>query len=87
MASSCRVYAIDLLGFGGSDKPTPGEPLPYTFETWGQQIGDFCQEVVQTPAFLIGNSIGCIAAMQAAILFQRRGVNAYPNWNPGSGHD
>ena len=29
MAQSCRVYAIDLLGFGGSDKPAPGEPLPY----------------------------------------------------------
>ncbi|MEM9213025.1 MAG: alpha/beta fold hydrolase [Cyanobacteria bacterium P01_F01_bin.150] len=69
MAESCRVYAIDLLGFGGSDKPTPGDPLPYTFETWGQQLGDFCREVVQTPAFLIGNSIGCIAAMQAAIAY------------------
>lgn len=68
MAQSYRVYAIDLLGFGGSDKPSPGEPLPYTFETWGQQIADFCREVVQTPAFLIGNSIGCIAAMQGAII-------------------
>lgn len=69
LAQSCRVYAIDLLGFGGSDKPTPGDPVPYTFETWGEQIGAFCQDIVKTPAFLIGNSIGCIAAMQAAIAY------------------
>ncbi|NBD33830.1 MAG: alpha/beta fold hydrolase, partial [Cyanobacteria bacterium] len=37
-------------------------------ETWGEQIADFCQEVVGTPVFLVGNSIGCIAAMQAAVM-------------------
>ncbi|HEY9700280.1 MAG TPA: alpha/beta fold hydrolase [Trichocoleus sp.] len=67
LAESCRVYAIDLLGFGGSAKPTPGNGVEYTFETWGQQIADFCREVVGTPAFLVGNSVGCIAAMQAIV--------------------
>ena len=43
MAQSYRVYAIDLLGFGGSDKPSPGEPLPYSFVTWGHQIAVFCR--------------------------------------------
>jgi pimeloyl-ACP methyl ester carboxylesterase len=43
---TCRVYAIDLIGFGGSAKPTPGpvkpgEQIQYSFETWGQQIADF----------------------------------------------
>lgn len=66
LAQSCRVYAIDLLGFGGSAKPTPGQPLDYTFDTWGQQIVDFCREVIGTPASLVGNSVGCIAVMQAA---------------------
>ncbi|MBI4784236.1 MAG: alpha/beta fold hydrolase [Oscillatoriophycideae cyanobacterium NC_groundwater_1537_Pr4_S-0.65um_50_18] len=61
-----RVYAIDLIGFGGSDKPSPTE-IAYTFETWGAQIADFCREVVGTPAFLVGNSIGAIVAMQAAV--------------------
>ncbi|NJR48329.1 MAG: alpha/beta fold hydrolase [Leptolyngbyaceae cyanobacterium CSU_1_3] len=67
LAQNCRVYALDLLGFGRSQKPIPGEPVDYTFETWGQQIADFCREVVGEPAFLVGNSVGCIAAMQAAV--------------------
>jgi pimeloyl-ACP methyl ester carboxylesterase len=67
LAEIGRVYAIDLLGFGSSAKPTPNGDICYDFETWGQQIADFCREVVGSPAFLIGNSIGCIAAMQAAV--------------------
>ncbi len=73
LAKDARVYAIDLLGFGKSEKPTPGEGLngvggaSYTFETWGQQIVDFCREVVGEPAILVGNSIGCVVAMQAAV--------------------
>ncbi len=66
LADIGRVYAIDLIGFGNSAKPKPVEEIDYTFETWGQQIADFCKEVVGTPAFLVGNSVGCIAAMQAA---------------------
>lgn len=62
-----RAYAIDLIGFGLSDKPSPNQPLPYTFETWGQQIIDFCREVIGQPAYLVANSIGCVVAMQAAV--------------------
>lgn len=67
LGKSFRCYALDLIGFGHSAKPKPGIEIDYTFETWGKQIADFCQEVVGTPVFLIGNSIGCIAAMQAAV--------------------
>ncbi|MBD2167830.1 alpha/beta fold hydrolase [Calothrix membranacea FACHB-236] len=67
LAANCRVYAIDLIGFGGSAKPKPGEEIAYTLENWGQQVADFCREVVGGPAFLVGNSIGCIVAMQAAV--------------------
>lgn len=67
LATTCRVYAIDLLGFGASAKPTPSETVRYTFETWSQQIADFCRDVVGEPVFLVGNSIGCIAAMQTAV--------------------
>jgi pimeloyl-ACP methyl ester carboxylesterase len=64
---SHRTYAIDLLGFGQSDKPTPNQPLAYTFETWGQQILDFCSQVIGQPAYLVANSIGCVVALQAAV--------------------
>ncbi len=67
LARNCRCYAIDLIGFGGSAKPTPGVEVEYTFETWGQLVADFCREVVGGAAFLVGNSIGCIVAMQAAV--------------------
>lgn len=72
LAAIARVYAIDLIGFGASAKPAPGPLVPgqhveYSFETWGQQIAEFCREVVGEPAFVVGNSIGCIAAMQAAV--------------------
>ena len=67
LADHHRAYGIDLLGFGLSDKPTPGQPLAYTFETWGQQILDFCREVIGQSVYLVANSIGCIVAMQAAV--------------------
>ncbi len=66
LAQSARVYAIDLIGFGSSAQPKPSE-LPYTFETWGQQVADFVREVVGDRAILVGNSIGAVVAMQAAI--------------------
>lgn len=73
LAQQCRVFAIDLIGFGQSAKPKPGPLQPgqqveYTFETWGQQVVDFCQEVIGNSAYLAGNSIGAIVALQAAAI-------------------
>lgn len=67
LGEQCRCYAIDLIGFGASAKPKPSDSIQYTFETWGQLVADFCRDVVQSPAVLVGNSIGCIVAMQAAV--------------------
>lgn len=72
LGKSFRCYAIDLIGFGASAKPTPGAEIEYTFETWSKLVADFCQEVVGESAFLIGNSIGCIVAMQAAVDYPER---------------
>ena len=76
LGEDCRVFAIDLIGFGLSAKPEPGNPIYYRFETWGQQLLDFCHEVVGEPAFLVVNSICCVAAAQAAVMdaTQVRGV-------------
>jgi pimeloyl-ACP methyl ester carboxylesterase len=67
LADVARVFAIDLLGFGASDKPVPSSEIAYTFETWAAQVIDFCREIVGTEAILVGNSIGAMVAMQAAI--------------------
>ena len=67
LAQNFRCYAIDLIGFGNSAKPTPGAKIQYTFETWAEQIADFCREIVGDSVFLVGNSIGCIVTMQAAV--------------------
>ncbi len=49
-----RVYAIDLLGFGGSDKAA----VSYTVELWQAQIKAFWDSHIQEPTVFIGNSIG-----------------------------
>jgi pimeloyl-ACP methyl ester carboxylesterase len=66
LSQKFRVYAIDLIGFGSSAQPKPSE-LAYTFENWGQQVADFVREVVGDRSILVGNSIGAVVSMQAAI--------------------
>ncbi|KAL9235037.1 hypothetical protein vseg_009837 [Gypsophila vaccaria] len=71
LGKSHRVYAIDLIGYGYSDKPNPrdyGDTPFYTFETWASQINDFCREVIKDDAFFICNSIGGLVGLQAAVM-------------------
>ncbi|CAN6175955.1 unnamed protein product [Urochloa humidicola] len=70
LAMTNRVYAIDLIGYGYSDKPNPREIREnfYTFETWGEQLNTFCAEVVRSEAFFICNSIGGLVGLQAAVM-------------------
>ncbi|MEW5319874.1 MAG: hypothetical protein WDW38_010993 [Sanguina aurantia] len=59
LGANYRAFSIDLLGYGYSDKPDPrGQPQNslYCFETWGEQLASFTQEMIQSPAFLICNS-------------------------------
>ncbi|KAJ4748243.1 alpha/beta-Hydrolases superfamily protein [Rhynchospora pubera] len=63
LSQKATVYAIDLLGFGASDKP-PG--FAYTMETWAQLILDFLAGVVKKPTVLVGNSVGSLACVIAA---------------------
>ncbi len=53
------MYAIDLLGFGASDKP----PLAYSTELWRDQVLDFLADFVDAPAVLVGNSIGSLVSL------------------------
>lgn len=54
-----RVFALDLLGFGDSAKPS----LDYTLELWQQQIKDFWSAHINEPTVFIGNSIGGLISL------------------------
>lgn len=58
-----EVYAIDLLGFGRSQKPA----WQYSGILWRDQLHDFITEKIQRPTVIAGNSLGgysslCVAA-------------------------
>jgi pimeloyl-ACP methyl ester carboxylesterase len=63
VAENYRVYAIDLLGFGDSDKPTNVEYGP---ELWADLVCDFSEEFTKEGAVLFGNSIGSLTVLAAA---------------------
>jgi len=63
LSKQYKVYAIDLLGFGASDKP----PLDYCMELWRDQVVNFLQEFVQQPAVLVGNSIGSLTCLMVNV--------------------
>ena len=54
-----QVFAIDLLGFGSSDKP----PLNYTMEVWEELVKDFWTAHIQQRAVFVGNSIGGLLSL------------------------
>jgi pimeloyl-ACP methyl ester carboxylesterase len=56
------VYAIDLLGFGGSEKAA----IPYSIDLWVQQLHSFWKTFIGCPVILVGNSIGSLVALTAA---------------------
>lgn len=57
-----RVFALDLLGFGGSAKP----PIDYSLDLWQELLNDFWAEKIQEPTVWIGNSIGALLALMMA---------------------
>jgi pimeloyl-ACP methyl ester carboxylesterase len=54
-----RVYAIDLLGFGGSDKAQ----IDYSMELWEELVVDFWHEYINAPTVFVGNSIGALLSL------------------------
>ncbi|WP_071188539.1 alpha/beta fold hydrolase [Trichormus sp. NMC-1] len=54
-----RVFAVDLLGFGGSDKAA----INYSMELWAELLKDFWNAHIQEPTVFIGNSIGALLSL------------------------
>jgi pimeloyl-ACP methyl ester carboxylesterase len=55
LATQFRVYVVDLLGFGFSDRPS----IDYTAETFTDLISDFIREVIGKPAIVFAHGITC----------------------------
>lgn len=75
------VYALDLIGFGASDKPRSrlrDEPelpgcLRYGMELWADQVVAFIASQQLETVQLVGNSIGGVVALAAAAKLERNG--------------
>jgi pimeloyl-ACP methyl ester carboxylesterase len=65
LSASHRVYGLDLLGFGLSDRPA----ITYDPPLYEALLGDFLQDVVEEPATLCATSLSAAFAVHTA--FQR----------------
>lgn len=62
VAERYATYAIDLLGFGASDRP----PIDYTSELYLALLRDFLRDVIGKPCVLVGSSLGGTYALAIA---------------------
>lgn len=63
LGKTASVYALDMLGFGDSEKAIAS----YGVALWVEQIFDFWQTFIGQPTILVGNSIGSLVCLAAAI--------------------
>mgnify|MGYP001359865701 CR=1 FL=1 len=69
-----NCYAIDLIGFGESSQPSAllnyesykQNSIKYSFDLWSNQITTFCSEIIKSPVYLVGNSIGGVISLKTA---------------------
>lgn len=68
LAQHHRVYAVDMVGSGRSDKP----PASYSLTYQAQFIKDFMAALSIESTTLIGNSMGGGVALQFALMFPQK---------------
>jgi pimeloyl-ACP methyl ester carboxylesterase len=59
------VYALDLLGFGASEKANTN----YLISLWAEQVYDFWRTFIRVPVILVGNSLGSLVSLITAALY------------------
>lgn len=63
LSQSHCVYALDFLGFGGSQKA----PAAYNVNLWADLVYDFWRCFIGQPAVILGHSLGSLVGLTAAI--------------------
>jgi pimeloyl-ACP methyl ester carboxylesterase len=58
-----RTVAVDLRGHGAS----PGTPAECSIERYGADVAEVMRELALAPAILVGHSMGCRVAIEAAL--------------------
>ena len=80
LGDSFNCYSIDLLGFGESSQPLAHlnyeskkkNSVQYSFDLWSNQVVYFCNEIIKSPVYLVGNSIGGVVSLKAAQILQKK---------------
>jgi pimeloyl-ACP methyl ester carboxylesterase len=63
LSQAHSVYALDLVGFGASEKAI----APYKVGFWVEQVYEFWRTFIHQPIGLIGHSLGALVALAAAV--------------------
>src|SRR5690606_25725911 len=66
LASDYRVVAVDMVGFGDTDKPEAASHL-YTQAGRNEWLCDFLSKISSTPCIVVGNSMGGATTMGVAM--------------------
>jgi pimeloyl-ACP methyl ester carboxylesterase len=61
LAQGHRVYALDLDGFGYTERRGP-----WTLQHWGDQVQAFCKALGLTKPIVVGHSLGAAVAVELA---------------------